>query len=115
VTREILVLALRGLAGGLFVVLFALVSEVVKPKEFAGLFCAAPSVAIASLIITVIDKGAARAAENLSGMVLGALAMTLYCLVGVYTVRALRAKAGALAAGPAWFAAALGGYVLVFR
>jgi hypothetical protein len=97
------------------VVLFALISEVVKPKEFAGLFCAAPSVAIGSLITTVVDKGPTTAAQNLSGMAVGAVAMSIYCLVGVYTVRVLRAKLGALAAGPAWFVAAIGGYLLVLR
>ncbi|MEA2502248.1 MAG: hypothetical protein QOD01_2359, partial [Actinomycetota bacterium] len=43
------VLGLKAVNGGLFVVAFALVSEALKPKRFAGLFSAAPSVALANL------------------------------------------------------------------
>jgi hypothetical protein len=36
------------MAGGALVVAFALLSETLKPKRFAGLFSAAPAVALAA-------------------------------------------------------------------
>lgn len=39
-------LLIRGLVGGLFVSSFALLADVLTPKSFAGLFGAAPSVAL---------------------------------------------------------------------
>ena len=42
-------LVVRFLVGGALVSLFALIADVLKPKGFAGLFGAAPSVALASL------------------------------------------------------------------
>ena len=41
-------LLLRFLIGGLVVSVFALVGDLFRPKSFAGLFSAAPSVALAS-------------------------------------------------------------------
>ena len=48
----------RFLAGGILVCLFALISEVCKPKQFAGLFSAAPSVLLAGLVLTLLFKRA---------------------------------------------------------
>jgi hypothetical protein len=48
---------LRFLAGGIAVSAFAL-----RPKSFAGLFGAAPSIALATLLITLSQKGTPFAA-----------------------------------------------------
>jgi hypothetical protein len=48
---------LRSIAGGLFVSLFAIIGDVVRPKSFAGLFGAAPSVALATLGIAWAQHG----------------------------------------------------------
>ena len=40
--HQAVVAAIRALNGGLFVIAFALVGEVLDPKRFAGLFSAAP-------------------------------------------------------------------------
>jgi hypothetical protein len=53
-----LILISKGLAGGGLVVAFAVISECLTPKRFAGLFSAAPAVALAGLTITLLDKGA---------------------------------------------------------
>ena len=50
-------LGIKAVNGGLFVVLFALIAEMLKPKRFAGLFSAAPSVALANLIVVIVAKG----------------------------------------------------------
>ena len=62
---DIGVLALRGLAGGALVVVFALIGEVVTPKAFSGLFSAAPSVAFASLAITIVAAVAGKRLRHL--------------------------------------------------
>src|SRR4051794_19032002 len=70
--HQAIVLAVKALNGGLFVVAFALVGEVLEPKRFAGLFSAAPSVALANLSVTIIDKGPGDARQNAIGMLVGA-------------------------------------------
>jgi tetrahydromethanopterin S-methyltransferase subunit C len=47
-------LVFRFLVGGLIVSLFAALADVLKPKSFAGLFGAAPSVGLATLALTVV-------------------------------------------------------------
>jgi hypothetical protein len=55
--HDVVVVFIKALFGGCLVVAFALLGHVLRPKWFAGLFAAAPSVAIASLVVTVLDKG----------------------------------------------------------
>ncbi len=112
--KEIGVLALRGLAGGLLVVLFALVCEAVKPKAFSGLFASAPSVAVASLAITVIVDGAQRAHQASVGMVVGGLAMMACCVLAATAIPRIRALWGSAVAWLGWGAVAAGLYWAVF-
>lgn len=76
--NEILV---RVLAGGVVVSLFALLGDLLKPKTFAGLFGAAPSVALATLVLTVIKDGKDYASLEARSMVLGAIAFFLYAVL----------------------------------
>lgn len=112
--NEVGILALRGLAGGSLVVLFALISEIAKPKAFAGLFAFAPSVAVASLTITVIADGVTKARQASIGMVVGGVGMAACCVIAVGAIPRLRAFWGSLTAMAAWAAAALGLYWAVF-
>jgi hypothetical protein len=50
--------ALRFLAGGIAVSAFAALADTLRPKSFAGLFGAAPSIALATLLITLSHNGA---------------------------------------------------------
>jgi len=60
---------LRFLAGGIAVSAFAALGDTLRPKSFAGLFGAAPSIALATLLITLSQKGAPFAAvEGRSGV-----------------------------------------------
>lgn len=112
--HELGVLALRGLAGGALVVAFALVGEMVTPKAFAGLFSAAPSVAVASLAITVVAEGTSKARQSSIGMVTGGVAMTVCCVLAAVAIPRIRSLWGSLAAWVGWVAADLGLYWAVF-
>ncbi|HLI25306.1 MAG TPA: hypothetical protein VKU91_10140, partial [Acidimicrobiales bacterium] len=69
-------LALRALAGGTLVVVFSLIGQAARPKAFSGLFSAAPSVATASLAITLIFESLTKARQDAIGMVIGGLGMS---------------------------------------
>jgi hypothetical protein len=73
--------AVRFLVGGLVVSAFAVLGDVLRPKSFAGLFGAAPSVALATLTLANLKHGSAYAAVEGRSMVLGALALLFYCIV----------------------------------
>ena len=47
---------LRFLVGGIAVSAFAALGDALRPKSFAGLFGAAPSIALATLLITLSQK-----------------------------------------------------------
>ena len=96
------VLAIRALAGGLLVLAFALLSEGLRPKRFAGLFSASPAVAIAGLAITLLDKGAHDAHQNALGMVVGSVALVAYAAATIPLLRKFRASAAATLAISAW-------------
>lgn len=113
--RLLLSVVIHAVAGGLLVVCFALVAEMVKPKDFAGLFAAAPSIALASLVLTVVAMGSKVAAVAASGMAVGGLGMVAFCAVAIYTVRSHRALKGSLLAFPVWFVGTAAAMALVFR
>src|SRR2546423_1529239 len=61
---SIWLIALKAVTGGIAVVGFSLLGQAGRPKRFSGLFAAAPSVALASLAMTVIAKGAGGAVPH---------------------------------------------------
>jgi len=65
-------LVFRFFVGGLVVSLFAALGDVLKPKSFAGLFGAAPSVALATLSLTVSSEGKDYASTEARSMIVGA-------------------------------------------
>ena len=104
--HEVLILAIKAVAGGTLVVLFAVLSEGLSPKRFAGLFSAAPAVAIAGLSVMVLDKGAHAAHENAAGMLAGSAGMTAYAAACVPLLRRVSAGRAAVAGLAAWALAA---------
>jgi hypothetical protein len=72
---------IRFIAGGLIVSLFATLSDMLRPKSFAGLLGAAPSVALATLGIAVAQHGPKYAAAESRTMIYGAVALACYSLV----------------------------------
>jgi Protein of unknown function (DUF3147) len=111
----IVVFAARALVGGLAVVAFSLVAEAGRPKRFAGLFAAAPSVAVASLAVTVLSKGAQGTVPYAEGMLIGSAGMLAYCLVSLYLIERLHALVGSILSWVAWFVVAGGLYFAVGR
>ena len=71
-------LLIRFIVGGAVVSLFAALGDAVKPKSFAGLFAAAPSVAMATLGLTIMTEGKVFAAVEARSMIFGAIALFLY-------------------------------------
>jgi uncharacterized membrane protein (GlpM family) len=67
---------IRFIVGGLFVSAFAVLGDVLQPKSFAGLFGAAPSVALATL--TIHSRGHDFAAAEVRSMIFGAIAFFVY-------------------------------------
>ena len=110
---SIALIGLKALVGGFAIVAFSLIGQAGHPKRFAGLFSTAPSVALASLAITVTAKGAVAAVPYAQGMLIGSAGMLGYCLVSLYLIERLHALAGSILAWLAWFAVA-GGLYLAF-
>ena len=72
---------LRFIAGGIAVSAFAAFGDAVRPKSFAGLFGAAPSVALATSVLTVSKRGKEYAGLEARSMLIGAIAFFFYALV----------------------------------
>jgi hypothetical protein len=108
---------LRFLAGGIAVSAFAALGDTLRPKSFAGLFGAAPSIALATLLITLSQKGAPFAAVEGSSMIIGAFALAAYSwtvcvLLKKFSMSALTATIAALVV---WFVAAFGVTAFLFQ
>jgi hypothetical protein len=59
----------RLVIGALIISLFAVIGHVLKPKSFAGLFGAPPSVAVAALGLTILADGKPYAALEALSMI----------------------------------------------
>jgi Protein of unknown function (DUF3147) len=105
--------ALKMLAGGMFVLAFAALAQILAPKRFAGVFSAAPSVALGSLLVTAAFSGAADVAVSGRGMAVSAVAFAVYCVAAVPLMRRWGAWRGSAAALAAWAVTAVLGYALV--
>jgi hypothetical protein len=96
--------------GGTVVSGFALLSDILKPKRFAGLFGAAPSVSLATLALAAGTKGRLYTANEAHSMIAGAIALVLYvyCIFQLMPRSKRSAVAGKLSLIPPWAAAAMG-------
>ena len=105
-------MVLRFVAGGLIVSLFSVIGEALQPKTFAGLFGAAPSVALVTLGIAYSLHGSAYVATQARSMVFGAFGFLAYSLVCAAALRRTNVEAwlGATGAWIAWAAVAFVGW-----
>ena len=104
---QLFAVAFKVLAGGALVAGFSALGDVLKPKAFAGLFAAAPSVAMASLAVTVLTAGQAKAAISSRGMIAGAVGMIAYCTAASILVKRFGAGVGSVLAWVFWVMSAL--------
>jgi len=100
----------RFLVGGIVVSAFAVLGDVLRPKSFAGLFGAAPSLALATLSLALWKEGGAYVSIEGRSMILGAVALAVYSVAVCQLL--MRARWSALAAATSaivlWLAVALG-------
>lgn len=98
----------RFVLGGIIVSVFAILGNLCKPQIFAGIFGAAPSVALATLALTFARNGPEYARLEARSMLAGAVAFGCYCLavVALLLRRRLSALPATLSSIPVWFAVA---------
>jgi hypothetical protein len=110
-------IVLRFLVGGSVVSFFAVTGDMLKPKSFAGLLGAAPSVALATLSLTVMKDGKSFAQLEARSMTLGAIAFFFYAWFVSWLL--VRKKLPGLAVTASstflWFAVAFGLWFVVIR
>ena len=100
----------RLFVGGVVVSVFATLGDLLKPKSFAGLFGAAPSVALATLGLTVATEGASYAATEARSMMAGAIAFMAYASCVSWVMMRYNAKAlwVTICAIPLWLGVGFG-------
>ena len=103
--------------GGLIVTLFATLGDALKPKSFAGLFGAAPSVALATLGLTILTEGKLYAAIEARSMIAGALSFCVYAALcsRLMMRNRLHAATATISALAVWLVCALGAGAMVLR
>ena len=101
---------IRFVVGGFVVSAFAVIGDVLRPKSFAGLFGAAPSVALATLSLAIWKEGAGYVSIEGRSMILGALALAAYSFAVCQILVRLRwsALTTTTSAILLWLAVALG-------
>jgi hypothetical protein len=108
-------IVIRFVVGGVVVSAFALIAEVLGPKSLAGIFGAAPSVALATLGLTILNQGKSYAAQESRSMIGGAMAFCAYA--GCCLIWLGRGKASAMwvsiASLGVWLAVAVSLWMLV--
>ena len=101
---------LRFIAGGVAVSAFAVLGDILRPKSFAGLFAAAPSIALATILITLSQKGAPFVAAEGRSMIVGAFALAAYSSTVCVLIKkhAISSLTATTLASVVWFGVALG-------
>jgi hypothetical protein len=101
---------IRFLIGGVVVSVFSLIGDLFKPKSFGGLFGAAPSVALATLGLTIATQGAAYAATEAFSMQAGAIALFAYTACVSWVMMRYESKAlwVTIFSMPVWIVVAFG-------
>lgn len=107
----------RFLVGGAIVSVFSILGGIFKQKSFAGLFGAAPSVALATLSLTVRHNGARFASVEARSMIAGAAAFLVYAsavtlILARYSTKTLLTTSAFLAL---WLGVALGLWAIFLR
>jgi hypothetical protein len=96
---------------------FAALGDVLKPKSFAGLFGAAPSIALATLGLTIAANGKMYAATEARSMIVGAFVFFLYSDLCSWLMvrRKLKAMVATISALTIWLVCSISIWFLVLR
>jgi hypothetical protein len=115
--KDIVELVIRFVLGGLLVSIFAVLGDLLRPKTFAGIFGAAPSVALVSFGLAFISHDGSYAATDGRSMIAGAVALAIYALViGILLLRHVRPTLAVATPGLlVWFGAAFGLWAVALR
>jgi uncharacterized membrane protein (GlpM family) len=110
-------LIFRFIVGGFVVSLFAVLGDILRPRSFAGLFGAAPSIAVATLSLTILSEGKLYAATESRSMILGAVALFAYAVIVIQLIIKfkLHAASASISAIPMWLLCAVGTWLLLMR
>ncbi len=92
-----------------------MLSDVLKPKAFSGLFSAAPSVALASLALTTLAMGQVKASQSALTMIAGAAGLVAFCAVAALLEKKVGAISASAVAWLSWTACAGLGYWVFFQ
>jgi hypothetical protein len=108
---------IRFFIGGVVVSLFAIIGDVLRPKSFAGLFGAAPSIALATIGLTIAKSGAQYAALESRSMVLGAVGFFFYTVSVSQVLKRYKPSTLVTTIGlmPIWFGASFALWFLIAR
>ncbi len=101
-------LFLRFLIGGAVVSMFAVVGDLIKPESLGGIFAAAPTIALATLAMTMHQHGAGYVAVEARSMIGGAAAFLVYASAVSFVLMRYRTRALATSAAlmVVWFGTA---------
>lgn len=110
-------LLFRFVVGGIVVSFFAVIGDALKPKSFAGIFGAAPSVALATLGLTIVTNGKDYAAVEARSMILGAIAFFFYACVCTWVMAKHKLPVARVAIGGlvVWLGFALGSWLVFLK
>jgi hypothetical protein len=110
-------LLVRFIVGGVIVSAFAALGTAVDPKSFAGIFGAAPSVALATLALAFAKEGRGHAAIEGRSMMAGALALAVYgaSARAVATSKRVKLWVGAGVLWIEWLGVALAIWAVLWR
>lgn len=110
-------LVIRFFVGGAVVSAFAVLGDLFRPKSFAGVFNAAPSVALATLALTAMKETSHYVALEGRSMIIGALALAAYSQLTSWLLmrRGWRSLAAASASLALWLAIAFALWAVMLR
>ncbi|GII59479.1 hypothetical protein Pth03_78680 [Planotetraspora thailandica] len=110
---KIVEVVLKAFAGGLFVLGFAALAEMMTPKRLAGVFSAGPSIAMGSLLVTAAFMGEADMRAAAEGMRAGAVGFFAFCLVTAALLEYWGVWRAALAGLAGWLVVSVPVYLLL--
>jgi len=110
-------IVIRFLIGVISVSTFAVIGDLFKPKSFAGLFGAAPSVALATLALAVMVDGRQNAIMQSTSMTVSAIALFCYasCVSRIMMRRPWPAIWVSVCVLPVWAAVSFGLWFVLLR